>query len=419
MRKKSFLRLVRTQPPGSVDIPPDGSGAPAETARVLVVDDNPRLLEAHRRMIAAIGVEVTAVTSARSAMELLAHGKRVDVIVTDIVMPNMDGVAMLREIRKYDLDVPVVLVTGYPSLATAMEAMRYGGLRYLTKPVKDEQLQQVVREAIQLHRLARLKREALQLAEAHHAELGDRASLEVHFERAMEHARVAFQPVVDWRARSLFGYEAFVRSREPTLSSPQLLFGAAERLGRVQALGRWIRDLVAAAMPGAPPEAMVFVNLHPAELEDDALSDPAAALSAFSSRVVFDITERNSLDGLEDVQERVATLRELGFRIAMDDLGAGYAGLASLGRLEPDVVKLDASLVRGVDQSTRKQSLLRSIVHVCERQLGMYVVCEGVEQEAERDALVSLGANLLQGYLFGRPRAEFHPPRWLEREQPG
>jgi EAL domain-containing protein (putative c-di-GMP-specific phosphodiesterase class I) len=398
---------------------PNGPEAAGEKAQVLVIDDNPRLLEAHRRMIAALGVEVTAVTRAQSALELLEQGKRVDVIVTDIVMPNMDGVSLLREIRKHDLDVPVVLVTGYPSLATAMEAMRYGGLRYLTKPVKDEQLQGVVREAIQLHRLARLKREALELAEAHHAELGDRASLEVHFERALEHLRVVFQPVVDWRSRSLVGYEAFVRSRELTLSRPHLLFSAAERLGRVQTLGRWIRDLVAAAMLEAPPDTILFVNLHPAELEDDALVDPAAALCAFSSRVVFDITERRSLDGLPDVQKRVADLRQLGFRIAMDDLGAGYAGLASLGRLEPDVVKLDASLVRGVDQSTRKQSLLRSIVNVCERQLGMYVVCEGVEQEAERDALVSLGASLLQGYLFGRPHDQFRTPLGLEAEQSG
>jgi EAL domain-containing protein (putative c-di-GMP-specific phosphodiesterase class I) len=415
----SSAHLSGTRPRVSVDAESDGLEAAAETAQVLVVDDDARLLEVHRRIIAAIGVETTAVTSAQAALELLEHGKRFDVIVTDIVMPGMDGMAMLREIRKHDLDVPVVLVTGYPSLATAMEAMRYGGFRYLTKPVKDEQLQPVVREAIRLHRLARLEREALQLAEAHHAQLGDRASLDVHFEQALEHLRMAFQPVVDWRARCLFGYEAFARSREPTLSSPHLLFSAAERLGRVQTLGRRIRDLVAAAMPSAPSDTIFFVNLHPAELEDDALADPEAALSAFASRVVFDITERGSLEGLENLQQRVADLRDLGFRIAIDDLGAGYAGLASLGRLEPDVVKLDASLIRGVDRSTRKQSLLRSILHVCQRELGMYVVCEGVEQEAERDALALLGGSLLQGYLFGRPQADFRPPLRLEQEQRG
>jgi EAL domain-containing protein (putative c-di-GMP-specific phosphodiesterase class I) len=123
--------------------------------------------------------------------------------------------------------------------------------------------------------------------------------------------------------------------------------------------------------------------------------------------VVLEITERTSLARISDVRECVARLRKLGFRIAVDDLGAGYAGLSSFSQLEPDVAKLDMSLVRGIDVSSRKASIVRSMLTVCQRELGTYVVCEGVETESERDTLTSLGADLLQGYLFAKPQRLF------------
>ena len=102
----------------------------------------------------------------------------------------------------------------------------------------------------------------------------------------------------------------------------------------------------------------------------------------------------------------MSRLRALGYTLAIDDLGAGYAGLTSLTKLEPEVVKLDMSLVRGVDQSMRKQHLVASMARVC-LDLGMLVVTEGVETVAERDTLTRLGCDVLQGYLFGRPERSF------------
>jgi hypothetical protein len=106
------------------------------------------------------------------------------------------------------------------------------------------------------------------------------------------------------------------------------------------------------------------------------------------------------------VGERISALRELGFRIAVDDLGAGYAGLTSFARLRPEIVKLDMSLIRGVDQDPTRQHLIRSLNGAC-RDLGIRVVAEGVETKEERDTLVALGSNLLQGYLFSKPARAF------------
>jgi EAL domain-containing protein (putative c-di-GMP-specific phosphodiesterase class I) len=138
------------------------------------------------------------------------------------------------------------------------------------------------------------------------------------------------------------------------------------------------------------------------ELADDSLVAPDAPLSRHAGRVVLEITERAPLEQIQGVAARVGQLRALGYRIAVDDLGAGYAGLTSFAHLEPEVVKVDMSLIRGIDLSPMKQKLLGSIVTLC-RDLGIEMIAEGVETEAERDALVKVGGDLCQGYLFARP----------------
>jgi EAL domain-containing protein (putative c-di-GMP-specific phosphodiesterase class I) len=219
---------------------------------------------------------------------------------------------------------------------------------------------------------------------------------------------MAFQPIVSVRDRRSIGYEALLRTDEPTLRSPLDLLGIAERLGRLGDVGRTVRRRVAAAFPSAPADARLFINLHAHDLIDEELYADDAALAPFARRVVLEITERASLDEVGDLAGRVARLRARGYQLAIDDLGAGYAGLTSLTKLEPEVVKLDMSLVRGVDTSHTKQQLVASMCRVCE-DLGMQVVTEGVETAAECEALVALGCDALQGYLFGRPQRGFVP----------
>jgi EAL domain-containing protein (putative c-di-GMP-specific phosphodiesterase class I) len=102
------------------------------------------------------------------------------------------------------------------------------------------------------------------------------------------------------------------------------------------------------------------------------------------------------------LKTRVLELRNRGYRIAIDDIGSGYAGLASFALLEPDFIKLDTALVRGVEDSLTKRKLIWSLLAVC-RELGIQVVAEGIETPAELDTLVDLGCDLLQGYLLARP----------------
>jgi EAL domain-containing protein (putative c-di-GMP-specific phosphodiesterase class I) len=203
-----------------------------------------------------------------------------------------------------------------------------------------------------------------------------------------------------------------VRCNEASIAHPGVLVDTADRLGKLHQLGRAIRDRVAADMVDAPDDALLFVNVHAGELRDPELASPRAKLSQAAARVVLEITERSALDRVPGAAARVADLRTLGFRIAVDDLGAGYAGLASFSQLDPEFVKLDMSLVRDVHLNAKKRSVVRAMLALCGEELGVDVICEGVEVPDEREALQAAGADLMQGYLFARPQRGFVVPNW-------
>jgi EAL domain-containing protein (putative c-di-GMP-specific phosphodiesterase class I) len=230
--------------------------------------------------------------------------------------------------------------------------------------------------------------------------------LRASFEQALESLWIAYQPIVHAKDGTIFGFEALLRSNVAALPGPGQVIDAAERLGELVRLGRTVRTRAAGPMRGTPEPWTLFVNLHPEDLNDPDLADRTAALSAIAGRVVLEITERASLGNFESVRGIVNAVRELGFRIAVDDLGAGYAGLASFALLEPEIVKLDMSLVRDIDASTVKQRVVRSMTDLC-TDMGLLVVAEGVETREERETLTELGCDLLQGYLFARPGRPF------------
>ena len=152
------------------------------------------------------------------------------------------------------------------------------------------------------------------------------------------------------------------------------------------------------------------MNLHPADLEDEELYSDDGALTPFASQVVLEITERAALDRIHELASRVTRLRALGYRIAIDDLGAGYAGLTSFAQLEPEVVKVDMSLVRGIDSSPVKQKLVRSIISLC-TELGIQLVAERHRDAGRAGYAVSPSAAIFcQGYLFARPGRGFPEP---------
>lgn len=374
--------------------------------RLLLVEDDDQLRAVLVRRLSH-AFDVVQCADGSAAAELLVN-QTFDGVLSDINLPGMSGVELLRVVRTYDLDVPVVLMTGQPSIETAVAALELGALTYLQKPFSHEQLEATLLRAAKLARLARTKRDAALAGIGGSPLAGDRAGLHSSLNRALDSLTMVYQPIVDRRSQKTAGYEVLMRTKEPTMPHPGAVLEAAERLGRLHDLGRRVRARAVESFEPNDDKALLFVNLHPADLLDPDLYDRNAPLSKIADRVVLEITERAALDDLTETKHRATELRRRGFKIAIDDLGAGYAGLTSFATFEPEVVKLDMTLIRDVEKSPVKRQIVDSMTRLC-RDLDMRVVAEGIETGAELACIVELGCDYLQGYFLGRPAAQVSP----------
>ncbi len=382
----------------------DQSNDSSSRGRLLLVDDEPEPRRALSRILRHGGYEVVTAPDGQAAVAALLTGN-FDGIVTDILMPGIGGIELLKLVQSHDPDLPVILMTGAPALETAILALDHGAYKYMLKPIKPTELEDVVNRAVQLRQMSRIRKEAMAVSTA----VAD-PKLQDNFDQAFRTLWMAFQPILTADG-VLYGYEALMRSKAPGLPHPGAVLHAADSLGQMDNLGRRTRKLAAEPVADDPSRGTLFVNLHPSDLEDEELVSPSSPLAQIAKRVVLEITEREGVDSVNDLRNRVAKVRETGYRVAVDDLGAGYAGLTSFALLEPDIVKIDMSLVRDVDTSAVKQRLILSITRLC-RDMGIEVVGEGVETVAERDMLIQLGCDLLQGYCFAKPSEPFPAFSW-------
>jgi diguanylate cyclase (GGDEF)-like protein len=211
-----------------------------------------------------------------------------------------------------------------------------------------------------------------------------------------------YQPVVDIATGTPVAYEALCRPTDPAFASPADLIDVAERAGRVIDLGRTLRRRAAAALARLPSDVSLLINLHPHELNDPSLLDGEPELRGAASRVIFELTETASITNAARTRTCLDRLRAHGFRIALADLSSGYASLESVILFEPELVKLNASVLAGIGTSSRTARLLRHFVeHASDEKVR--VIVQAIETEEQRDAARSLGFTLMQGFLLGKP----------------
>jgi EAL domain-containing protein (putative c-di-GMP-specific phosphodiesterase class I) len=220
---------------------------------------------------------------------------------------------------------------------------------------------------------------------------------------AVGELKVVYQPIVDLRRRSIFAYEALVRSTSPHFQGPPALFTEAIRSRYCGALGRAVRELTVERAPPFP----LFVNIHPNEFDEGWLVQPDDPIFHHEHPVYLEITESVPLSHFSLCHSVLAEVRSRGVLLAVDDLGAGYSNLKYIADLAPQVVKLDRGLIMNMQKGTRQHQLVRSLVRLCE-ELGTKVVAEGIETEAEAEAVMDTGAHYGQGFFYARP--SFPPP---------
>jgi EAL domain-containing protein (putative c-di-GMP-specific phosphodiesterase class I) len=221
----------------------------------------------------------------------------------------------------------------------------------------------------------------------------------------------AFQPIVDTHARAVYSHEALVRGLNNEPAYQVLKRYAGDRMAAFDAACR-AKAIEVAARIGV--HTHLNLNFLPSAALDGAvgLNSTVEAANRHSfplDRIIVEATEGEAIGDPVQFAKVVNEYRRAGMRLAIDDFGAGYSGLNLLSEFQPDIVKLDMGLVRGIHSHGPRQAIVRAIAQVCV-DLGIDFVVEGVETVKEFAWFTDLGVNLYQGYLFAKPMFEAMPP---------
>jgi EAL domain-containing protein (putative c-di-GMP-specific phosphodiesterase class I) len=371
------------------------------TTRILAVEDEPSILQLVQRILTRQGHEVVP---ARGGLEAIAalDSHDFDLAIVDYEIPGPNGLEVLQHLRKAQPDCARVLASGRLDLPVTMTAVNCGEVsRVLQKPYHWEQLVSVVDDVLASRAAQTLRMQR----QRDTSEREDRRRLFECIEG--DHIRLAVQPIYSATPdQRLIAFEGLLRSSHPVLDGPMSVLGAAERLGMLEEVGSVVAMRAAEWIERFPPGVKLFMNLHPTELGNPtALRNRLRPLHAVADRVVLEITERSRATDVHSWEQAIAMLTELGFAIAVDDLGAGYSSLSVLAELKPQYIKVDMSIVRDVDSDPRKQRLIDLLSRFADA-TDSVLIAEGVETEAEARTVRTCGAHLIQGYLLGRPSFE-------------
>jgi EAL domain-containing protein (putative c-di-GMP-specific phosphodiesterase class I) len=243
----------------------------------------------------------------------------------------------------------------------------------------------------------------------HEIESTRRRSRQELLETVLDHRIYSvYEPIVEVESKTVFGYEALARGPEGSnFHSPMALFTAAEEFELVFELDCVCRESGLRGAVDFPAGTKLFLNIRPTTIHDPAFREEnlikTLELSDLApSDVVFEISEQESISSFGAFREVRDYYRSLGFQFALDDTGAGYAGLEEMLEIEPDYIKIDRSMVSGVDKDPARQDVLSALLQLAEK-MGAQVIGEGLDTLEELEMLGRLGIRFGQGWLFGRP----------------
>ena len=289
---------------------------------------------------------------------------------------------------------------GYPHLKTA-PSLPIGTAAALCNPTKGAETQ--IGEAMEQARTDAALNEKIRA----------RRRRQKLFELVLEgRIRSVYEPIVDVSTRTVFGYEALARGPEGSeFHSPDALFRSASEEDFIFQLDRLCRMSGLDGARDFPSGAKLFLNIRPTTIYDpnfrsEALRRTLDGCGLAPTDLVLEISEQESISNFDIFREIRDYYGNLGFQIAMDDVGSGYASLESVIELSPEFVKVDRAFVAGIDEDLNRQELLRAL-HAVSEKIGARIIGEGLGKLEELETLDRLGIPFGQGWLFGKP----HPLR--------
>lgn len=235
-------------------------------------------------------------------------------------------------------------------------------------------------------------------------------SLEKQLAAIIAHKQLTanFQPIINLQSRSIYGYEGLIRGPgDSPLGSPQRLFETAARCNRLVELDLLCRKTIISQFARLNLPGCLFINIDPLTIVSNKFKPGetmrfAGRNGIDSNKIIIEITETRPIENTAIMEKAVNHYRSMGFRVALDDLGAGYAGLKLWSEIKPDIVKIDRHFIQNVNDDKVKQEFIRTILTTA-TSLGGTVITEGVETVQEYAVLRKLGIIMAQGYYFARP----------------
>jgi EAL domain-containing protein (putative c-di-GMP-specific phosphodiesterase class I) len=373
--------------------------------RLLVIDDEPAVGKTIKTIASGCGYEVKATVDAVGFLDQLSRWHPTH-IALDLQMPVVDGIELMRIMGTRRCPAKIVIISGFEGrvVETARQLGLERGLNIagvLLKPFRAAELRHL------LDQLA--VREDWNSATA----LAEALSQDALF--------LAYQPKIDLATQRIVGFEGLARWQHPRhgLLLPDRFIPLAESAGMIDRLIDRVIDLGLRQLAqwGGSVEGTLSLNLSARNVDDlsfvDRLRDRCAAHDVPTSRLVLELTESSAMADPVRAMDILARLRLKGFRLSLDDFGAGYSSLLQLARLPFSELKIDSRFVRDCDRSPEARAIVKSTIDLSHN-LGLRAVAEGVESAEILQLLTELGCDLAQGYYIGKPIPAAEVPAWIE-----
>lgn len=393
---------------------------PFEDAVVVIVDDNPANVVLLERVLRGAGVSaVHGVMDPREAVEQCLT-LDADLVMLDLHMPHLDGFAVMSALRAVLAPgdfLPVVVLTADTNVEIRERALGSGANDFLTKPFDRVEVIQRARNQLETRALYRaVQRERRRLQAQLDAQAEAQQQLDAQRDREREQVtgvlrgggpRMVFQPIVDLSTDHPVGVEALARfDGEPT-RPPDAWFAMAAGVAMGVELEKAAIEAAMAAARGLPTQMLLSVNAAPSTVTDAGFLDLMTRSAV--PKLVLELTEHDRIADYPALLGAIDALRQRGIKIAVDDAGAGYAGLRQILRLRPEIIKLDTDLTRDIDSDPARRALSASMVAFA-AETGAVIIAEGIETAAELDTLRTLGVQWGQGYHLARPATDIPIP---------
>jgi EAL domain-containing protein (putative c-di-GMP-specific phosphodiesterase class I)/DNA-binding NarL/FixJ family response regulator len=384
--------------------------APVRPLTVVLADGNPVFLEALSLVIEDVpGFDLVGKARDTAGAIRAATLYKPDLALVDWQVPGAGGAVAAAEIASSSPTTRVVALAAAGEREAILQMLRAGAASYVLKSVTAPNLVEILQQtAARGGALAQevapgvIEELVVQLPRSEDGDDRDAERLARVRSVIDHHAfEIAYQPIVGLAEGRVVGVEALARFDTSPSRSPDIWFGDAVAVGLGAELDMAAAQTALRIVPELPTGVDLFLNVWPESIFSDRFASVMAGADAES--IVLELTEHAPVQDYDRLTGAIDTLRDTGFRISVDDVGAGYSSLRHLLNVRPDVLKIDISLCRFIG-SDRARQVLAGAVASLGRELGATVMAEGIETSAELQAVRDLGVDAAQGNYLGRPR---------------